>query len=137
MRIFGIVIIYGKAHVIRATGISAKLEEKELYKLLLGALVIVGALAIACSNEVETVDTAADAEPVQAAEAAAPREITLMVGAGEDTASVNAFLPSQVTVRVGDTVTWKLGHPDEVHTTTFLSGGMDFVGVLKLPVGSP
>ena len=92
--------------------------------LLLGVLVIVAALAVACTTEVDILDTpAAPADSGSAPQAAAPRELTLMVGSGEATVSVNAFLPSNVTVRVGDTVTWKLGHPDEPHTTVFLSGG--------------
>lgn len=67
----------------------------------------------------------------------APRELTLLVGAGEDTLSVNAFLPSKVTVRVGDTVTWKLNHSDEVHTTTFLSGGERPPVAIPIPGGGP
>jgi len=96
----------------------------QLFKsLLFGALVLLAAFAVACSSDVEDVDTPAVSEPVQAPQAAAPRELTLLVGSGEDTVSVNAFLPSKVTVRVGDTVIWKLNQPDEPHTTTFLSGG--------------
>ena len=47
-----------------------------------------------------------------------------------------AFLPSMLTVRAGDTVTWTL-NTDELHTVTFLSGAdlpADFVPV---PGGGP
>ena len=94
-----------------------------LKSLLFATLVLLAAFAVACSTEVDDLDTPADSERVQATQAVAPRELTLLAGAGEDTVSVNAFLPSNVTVRVGDTVTWKLNQPDEPHTTTFLSGG--------------
>ena len=67
----------------------------------------------------------------------APRELTLLVGAGEDTLSVNAFLPSKVTVRVGDTVTWKLNHSDEKHTTTFLGGAERPPPAVHIPGGGP
>ena len=72
-------------------------------------------------------DTALDATSLDKLEAAsappAPREVRVLVGAGQDTLSINAFLPSKVTIRAGDTVTWELNHPDEPHTVTFLSGG--------------
>jgi len=43
------------------------------------------------------------------------------VGSGRDTEVVIAFLPSMLSVRAGDTVTWKL-NADEIHTVSFLSG---------------
>jgi hypothetical protein len=70
------------------------IKERQLFKaFLLGSLVILAAFAIACSSEEATVETPAVPEPVQTPQDAAPREITLLVGAGEDTVSVNAFLP--------------------------------------------
>ena len=72
-------------------------------------------------------DTVLDAASLEKLEAAAsppaPREVKVLVGAGQDTLSINAFLPSKVTIRAGDTVTWELNHPDEPHTVTFLTGG--------------
>ena len=43
------------------------------------------------------------------------------MGSGRDTEVVIAFLPSMLSVRAGDTVTWKL-NADEIHTVSFLSG---------------
>lgn len=104
---------------------------------LFGALVLLAAFAVACSSEEQELDTATVADPVQVPQAAAPRELTLLVGAGEDTVSVNAFLPSNVTVRAGDTVTWKLNQPDEPHTTTFLSGGARPPVAIPIEGGGP
>ncbi|MCI0781101.1 MAG: MBL fold metallo-hydrolase, partial [Chloroflexi bacterium] len=66
-----------------------------------------------------------------------PRELTLLVGAGEDTLSVNAFLPSKVTVRVGDTVTWKANHSEELHTVTFLGGAERLPNAAPIPGSAP
>jgi plastocyanin/sugar lactone lactonase YvrE len=57
------------------------------------------------------------------APAAGARELNLLAGGGEDTVLLNAFLAREITVRAGDTVTWGLGHVDEVHTVSFLGGG--------------
>lgn len=67
----------------------------------------------------------------------APRELTVNVGAGQDTLSINAFLPSKITVRAGDTVTWALSHPGEPHTVTFLSGGSLVPLAVPIPGGAP
>ena len=66
----------------------------------------------------------------------APRELTVTVGAGQDTAVLLAYLPSEVTVRAGDTVTWNLVG-DEGHTVTFLSGGERPADILPIPGGGP
>ena len=66
-----------------------------------------------------------------------PRELKVQVGAGQDTLSINSFLPSQITVRAGDTVTWELGHPDEAHTVTFLAGGGLIPFAVPIPGGAP
>ena len=54
------------------------------------------------------------------APAAGARELNILAGGGEDTVLFNAFLARNITVRAGDTVTWGLGHADEVHTVSFL-----------------
>ena len=105
--------------------------------LLFGTLVLLAAFAVACASEGDDVDTPAVSEPVQAPQAAAPKELTLLVGAGEDTVSVNAFLPSKVTVRGGDTVTRKLNHTGELHTTHFLSGGQRPPPAMPIAGGGP
>ncbi|MFQ5813961.1 MAG: hypothetical protein ACE5I2_12375, partial [Anaerolineae bacterium] len=66
----------------------------------------------------------------------APRELTLLVGAGEETVAINAFLPETIRIRAGDTVTWKLDS-DEVHTVTFLSGGEEPEVAIPVPGGGP
>jgi plastocyanin len=49
----------------------------------------------------------------------APRTINAIVGWGEDTTAINAFLPETLTIRAGDTVTWTIAS-DEPHTVTML-----------------
>ena len=51
----------------------------------------------------------------------APREVTALVGAGQDTITLNAFFPEVLQVRAGDTVTWEL-NSDEIHTVSFVHG---------------
>ena len=75
------------------------------------ALVLGLAVAIAaCTTRIETireievtriVEVGAAATPLPPAEA---RLLTVLVGAGTDTVAVNAFLPSSVTIRAGDTI---------------------------------
>lgn len=67
-----------------------------------------------------------------AAAAAAPRTLNVLVGAGQDTIGVNAFLPAALRVRVGDTVTWNLAS-DEIHTVSFLGDQPLPVGVVPAP----
>lgn len=37
-----------------------------------------------------------------------PREVTALVGAGQDTLEVFGFFPHDLVVHAGDTVTWKI-----------------------------
>lgn len=60
--------------------------------------------------------TPAAAPPVAAAGA---RTLTALVGAGQDTEQVMRFFPQSLTVRVGDTVTWK-ENGQEIHTVSFI-----------------
>lgn len=55
------------------------------------------------------------------AAAQGPRNITVLVGAGQDTTEVFAYFPMTVRVRVGDTVTWRLNN-DELNTVSFTAG---------------
>ena len=58
------------------------------------------------------------------------------VGAGRDTTVVNAFFPERITIRVGETVTWKQ-NGDEIHTVTF-TGGAPLPGIeVPVPDGGP
>jgi len=65
-----------------------------------------------------------------------PRELTAQVGAGQDTAALNAFLPAAFRVRVGDTITWKI-ESDEIHTVTFTSGERPPEDFIPVPGGGP
>jgi plastocyanin len=53
--------------------------------------------------------------------AQSPREVKVLVGAGQDTVSIDAYLPHSTRVHAGDTVTWTL-NGDEPHTVTFSQG---------------
>lgn len=76
-------------------------------------------------------------QPIQPeASAPAPQEVTVLVGAGQDVVAINAFFPASVRVRVGDTVTWKIGS-DEPHTATFLSGAPVPPDPIPVPGGGP
>lgn len=46
----------------------------------------------------------------------------LVAGAGQGTVSINAFLPSTLSVHVGDSVTWTIGS-DEIHNVVFVPPG--------------
>ncbi|MCH7817422.1 MAG: hypothetical protein IIC60_12730, partial [Proteobacteria bacterium] len=67
---------------------------------------------------------------------AAPRELTALVGSGRDTEAIIAFLPSMLTVRAGDTITWRLDS-DEIHTVSFLSGLPVPGFAVPIPGGGP
>ncbi|MFQ6026346.1 MAG: SMP-30/gluconolactonase/LRE family protein [Dehalococcoidia bacterium] len=71
---------------------------------------------------IQEVEVMVAATPAPPAPAAAARELTLLVGGGQDTVSLQAYFPRDVRVRAGDTVTWKLNQDDEPHTVSFLSG---------------
>jgi plastocyanin len=47
-----------------------------------------------------------------------PREFVVLVGAGQDSTTLNTYFPEVLRVRVGDTVTWRL-NSDEIHTVSF------------------
>ena len=102
------------------------------------------AVAIAaCTTRIETireievtrvVEVNSDSELLPPAE---PRLLTVLVGAGTDTVAVNAFLLSSVTIRAGDAVMWELNHPEEFHTTVFLSGAEIPPVFVPVPGGGP
>lgn len=78
-------------------------------------------------KEVEVVVTATP-EPMMAYE---PREIVVWAAGGQDTTTIQAFLPETIHIRAGDTVTWKLAG-DDLHTVTLL--GDDGMPEFVLPV---
>jgi plastocyanin len=63
----------------------------------------------------------------------------LSAGVGGNQASVYRFLPGELTVRVGDTVTWVQSDPQEIHTVTFgWSNGPPSLTVTEpVPFGPP
>ena len=48
-----------------------------------------------------------------------PRELTVLVGAGEKTAAINAFFPQRLVIRAGDTVSWKMNTSGDPHSIIF------------------
>ncbi|MFQ5796318.1 MAG: plastocyanin/azurin family copper-binding protein [Candidatus Bipolaricaulia bacterium] len=60
----------------------------------------------------------------------------VQVGAGEKTVTVNAFLPQQIRIPVGETVIFKI-NSDEIHTVTFLSGANPPEPLIPVPGGQP
>jgi plastocyanin len=61
----------------------------------------------------------------------------VLAGADEDTVMINAFLARNINVRVGDTVTWGLGHAGEPHTVSFLGGAPRPPDVIPIEGRSP
>ena len=92
-------------------------------------------------GKLSRLETVLDETSVERLEAAAgppeSRELFVAVGGGQDTLSINAFLPSRVTVRAWDMVTWKLSDTDEPHTVTFSSGGGLIPFAVPVPGGGP
>ncbi len=78
-------------------------------------------------KEVEVVVTATP-EPMMAYE---PREVMARAGEGQDTSTVQAFLPETLHIRAGDTVTWKLVG-DDLHTVSL--AGDEAMPIIVLPI---
>lgn len=66
------------------------------------------------------------------------RELTVLVGAGQDTSQLLNYFPAMVRVRAGDTVTWKI-NGDELHTVAFTQGASfpPFPATAQAPAGAP
>ena len=79
---------------------------------------------------------AAAPEATAAPAAQAARELVVLAGAGQDTHLINTFLPSKLTIRAGDTVTWKI-NGKEPHTATFLSGAEPPTDPIPMTGGGP
>ncbi|MDA0263971.1 MAG: hypothetical protein O2803_07415 [Chloroflexi bacterium] len=86
--------------------------------ILLSALAALVFLIAGCGSDptpatvTETVTEIVEVTPTPPP-ATGARELNLLAGAGEGTVLLNAFLARNITVRVGDTVTWGLGHPGQ------------------------
>ena len=66
-----------------------------------------------------------------------PRELTVLVGAGTGTSAINAYLPSTVRLRSGDTVSWKMNAEADPHTVTFIDRPETLSDIIPLPRGGP
>jgi plastocyanin len=64
------------------------------------------------------------------------RELQVLVGAGQDTVGIDAYLPHTVRVRAGDTVTWRI-NSDEPHTVSFSQGFAAPSNVIQNPFLAP
>ncbi|MBM3926718.1 MAG: hypothetical protein FJ320_12230 [SAR202 cluster bacterium] len=64
------------------------------------------------------------------------RDLTVLVGAGQGAVSVNAFLPSTVRIRAGDTVTWRMNADGDPHTVTFTDTPETLIDIMPAPAGS-
>jgi len=106
--------------------------------ILITVLALTGCARAAAQDKTGQVEPQVQEQPVEVAAIAPPeaRTLTAYVGAGQDTTTINAFLPSTLRVRVGDTVTWKLD-ADEIHTVTFLGGQPQPMLIGPAPGGSP
>src|SRR5437763_5955519 len=73
---------------------------------------------------------------VHARAAAQPaRELQVLVGAGQDTVGIDAYLPRELRVRAGDTVTWHI-NSDEPHTVAFTHGFTGGAGTIPSPIAA-
>src|SRR5436309_9500602 len=57
-------------------------------------------------------------ESVASAAAQESRTLSVLAGAGQDTADILAFFPQNITIRAGDTISWKQ-NSDSPHTVSF------------------
>jgi len=82
--------------------------------------------------------TAFDNGTASASAAQEPRNLTALVGGGQDTNQLLAFFPMNLRVRRGDTVTWRI-EGDEIHTVAFTAGtnADPAAGGIQFPLGVP
>ena len=114
--------------------------KRGLLVAMLSAILLVVA---ACTREVEVVkqvevikEVVVTPTPRPTLAPPAPRNLTVLVGEGQDTVVISQFLPKTVRIRAGDTVTWKI-NTDESHTVTFLSGDEPPDFAIPVPGGGP
>ncbi|MBM3935252.1 MAG: hypothetical protein FJ319_13310 [SAR202 cluster bacterium] len=96
-------------------------------RLLLLTIALAAAAALgACSKGDENIEYA-------------PRNLTVLVGGGRGTSSLNAYFPQRLPIRAGDTVTWvmnKVGG-DDPHTVTFTDTPDTLADIIQKPNGGP
>ena len=97
-----------------------------MYKyIFLAALLPLALIIVACTTEIEVekiVEVTGEVPVSSATVATEPRKLNLLVGSGRDTEAILQFFPRNLTVRVGDSVTWKID-TDEIHPVGFFGGG--------------
>jgi len=71
-----------------------------------------------------------------ASAAQAPRSLTVLAGAGQDTVAVDAFFPQNVRIRAGDSVTWRI-ESDQSHNVGFTRGATPPGPLLPDMFGAP
>jgi len=77
------------------------------------------------------------ASTASAAPANQARNLTVLVGGGQDTLQALNFFPMSVRVRQGNTVTWRI-EGDELHTASFVKGVTEWgPGAAQIPLGAP
>ena len=100
-----------------------------MYKyIFLAALLPLALIIVACTTEIEVekiVEVTGEVPVSSATVATEPRKLNLLVGSGRDTEAILQFFPRNLTVRVGDSVTWKMD-TDEILTVGFLPEGAPF-----------
>ena len=90
-------------------------------------------LLLAACSSASAQNSTAPVNTASGSSQAGAQTYTVLVGAHDSTANADleAYLPADVTVHVGDTVTWKL-NSKEIHTVTFL--GSEKTPDLLVPV---
>src|SRR5712691_8568411 len=68
----------------------------------------------------------------------APSELTVLVGAGQDTTQLLNYFPASIRVHTGDTVTWNI-NGDELHSVSFTQNTPfpPFPASAQNPIGKP
>src|SRR4051812_29885290 len=64
------------------------------------------------------------------------REVSVLVGAGQDTVAALAYFPGVVQIRAGDMITWKI-NGDSTHTVSFTRGFVPEGNTRDNPFGPP
>ena len=109
---------------------------------LLGLVALMAAAlsiaAIACSDDDSTSGDPTAEPTAEEVAVAPPGPTTFDIRAGDagGVVTVNAFLPDDVAVRVGDTIHWTFPSP-EIHTVTFLAGTEAPGVIVPIDVNAP
>ncbi len=78
-----------------------------------------------------TLDTETQQKIAAAFAPPSPQNLTVLVGAGQDTVAILGFFPETTSIRAGDTITWKM-NSDVIHSVSF--GGEELIGEELVPI---